>query len=393
MSTPLTLIGRGNWRDRDRLFGMHHRDRFQHLYVVGQTGTGKTTLLQNLIWQDLKNDHGLCFLDPHGDAVEELVRSFPEERRDDLVYLDVPSASLGLGFNPLEQVPLEQRALAASGIVEAFRNVWTGTAWGPRLEHILRNALLTLLDQKQATLADLSILFHDKEFRGAALRRVTHPAVREFWEREFAAYPARYRTEALAPIWNKLGAFLAQPPLYRVLTRTPSGLRLREVMDQGKVLLVNLAKGKIGGDGANLLGSLLVSGIGLSGLSRADVPEEQRRPFFMFLDEFHSFTTRAFADQLSEMRKYRLGMTLAHQYMGQLDAEVCDAILGNAGSLVLFRVGAEDSGVLGRQFHPEFDQLDMQRLANHDCYVRLLVQGESTFPFSARTLGPIWRAS
>lgn len=388
--SSVLILGRENWRDRNRLFGLHHNDRFQHLYVVGQTGTGKTTLLQNLIWQDLKMNMGLAFLDPHGDAVEDLVTRLPERRRADLVYLNVPDENCELGFNPLEAVPVSQRALAASGIVEAFRNVWQGTAWGARLEHILRNALLTLLDQPEATLADLPRLFSDKRFRDQAIANLTHPATREYWLREFASYPPRYRVEALAPVWNKLGAFLAQPPLYRVLTRPRAGYRLRELMDEGKVLLVNLAKGRIGADGANLLGSLLVSSLALGGLSRVDTPESRRRPFFLYLDEFHSFTTRAFADMLSELRKYRLGLVLAHQYMAQLDPDVRHAILGNVGSLAAFRIGSEDARALGRQFAPEFVDLDLVRLPNHNCYVRLLVCGESTLPFSARTLAPLW---
>jgi hypothetical protein len=386
----LLFLGRTNWRDRIRPFGMHPADRMAHLYVVGQTGTGKTTLLQNLIWQDLKRGHGLAFLDPHGDAVEDLVSRFPAERRADLVYLNVTDPSLTIGFNPLESVPVEQRALAASGIIEAFRNVWDKT-WGPRLEHILRNALLALLDQPEATLADIPRLFNDKEYREDVLKRLTHPATKEFWFKEFAAYPYRYRIEALAPVQNKLGAFLAQPPLYRVLTRKKGGYSLRALMDGRGVLLVNLAKGKIGGDGASLLGSLIVSRLGLTGVARTDVPEANRTPFFVYLDEFHTFTTLSLAGMLSELRKYRVGLILSHQYVFQLEEEVKHAILGNVGTLVCFRIGPEDALILGRQFEPEFENLDLTNLSNHACYVRLLVHGEVARPFSATTLEPLWR--
>jgi len=386
----LLFLGRTNWRDRIRPFGMHPADRMAHLYIVGQTGTGKTTLLQNLIWQDLKRGHGLAFLDPHGDAVQDLVARFPAERRVDLVYLDVTDPNLAIGFNPLESVPLEQRALAASGIIEAFRNVWDKT-WGPRLEHILRNALLALLDQPEATLADIPRLFNDKEYREDALTRLTHPATKEFWLKEFAAYPYRYRIEALAPVQNKLGAFLAQPPLYRVLTRKKAGYSLRALLDGRKVFLVNLAKGKIGGDGASLLGSLIVSSLGLAGVARTDMPEAARTPFFVYLDEFHTFTTLSLAGMLSELRKYRVGLILSHQYVFQLEEEVKHAILGNVGTLVCFRIGPEDARILGGEFAPEFESLDLTNLPNHNCYVRLLVHGEVARPFSARTLEPLWK--
>jgi hypothetical protein len=388
----LLILGRTNWRDRLRLFGVHPDDRFAHVYLVGQTGTGKTTLLQNMIWQDIVAGAGLAFLDPHGEAVEALVTAYPVGRRQDLLYLDITNPNCETGFNPLETVPLEQRALAASGIVEAFRNVW-GTTWGPRLEHILRNALLTLLDQPAATLADLSRLFTDDRFRKEALTRITHPTNLEFWLREFAAYPYRYRIEALAPVQNKLGAFLAQPPLHRVLTRKTSGYSLREVLDRRKVLLVNLAKGKIGGDGASLLGSLIVSRLGLAGLSRADMPEASRPPFFLYLDEFHTFTTLSLASMLSELRKYRVGLVLAHQFMAQLQPEIRHAILGNVGTIVCFRIGPEDALILERQFEPEFGKYDLTNLPNRSCYVRMLVHGEVARPFSASTLSPLWRRS
>lgn len=392
MHDDLLILGRTNWREdyRQRLFGLRQSDRLQHLYIIGQTGTGKTTLMANLMWQDLKLGRGLAFLDPHGDAVERLVAQIPPDRRKDVVYLNIPDPDLKFGFNPLEAVPIEQRAFAASGIIEAFRNVW-GTTWGPRLEHLLRNALLTLLDQPEATLADLPRLFTDEKFLKEALPHITHPTNLEFWTKEFAKYPHRYKIEALAPVQNKLGAFLAQPPLFRVLTRPHSGYNLRRVLDDRGVLLVNLAKGRIGGDGAALLGSLIVSRLGLTGLSRQDVPEETRVPFFVYLDEFHTFTTTALAGMLSELRKYRLGLVLAHQYAAQLEQEVRDAIFGNVGTLVAFRVGPDDAKAMRLQFSPEIVELDLVNLPDHDIYVRLLVQGAPARPFSATTLPPLWQ--
>jgi hypothetical protein len=251
--------------------------------------------------------------------------------------------------------------------------------------------LLALLDQPDATLADISRLFYDKTFRENALRRLTHPATRDFWFREFASYSPRYRTEALAPVLNKLGAFLAQPPLYRLLTRPRAGYRVRSVMDGRRVLLVNLSKGKIGADGASLLGSLIVSRLGLAGVSRTNVPEADRAPFYVYLDEFHTFTTLSLADMLSELRKYRVSLTLVHQFVHQLQDEVKHAILGNVGTMLCFRIGPEDALLLGRQFAPEVDQLDLVNLPNHRIYARLLVDGEIARPFSARTLEPLWK--
>ncbi|MCG3134375.1 MAG: hypothetical protein HMLKMBBP_01681 [Planctomycetes bacterium] len=391
MNNDPLILGRTNWREpyRRRLFGLRAGDRLQHVYIIGQTGTGKTTLMANLMWQDLKLGRGFAFLDPHGDAVERLVAQIPSDRRASVIYLDVPNPDCEFGFNPLESVALEQRAFAASGIIEAFRSVW-GTTWGPRLEHILRNALLTLLDQPEATLADISRLFTDDAYLKACLPQITHPTNLEFWTREFAKYPYRYRVEAIAPVQNKLGAFLAQPPLFRLLTRPRSGYNLRQVFDERGVLLVNLAKGRIGGDGAALLGSLIVSRLGLVGLSRQDLPEEARVPFFIYLDEFHTFTTTALSGMLSELRKYRLGLVLAHQFSAQLETEVRDAVFGNVGTLIVFRVGPDDARVLHRQFSPEFQELDLVNLPDHDIYVRLLVQGAPARPFSATTLPPLW---
>lgn len=387
----LLILGRTNWRapERERVFGMHQSDRLQHLYVVGQTGVGKTTLLQNLIWQDLVAGRGLAFLDPHGDAVEALVARIPEERRADVVYLDAPNPDCEIGFNPLDVVPEPQRALAAAGMIEAFRSVW-GTTWGPRLEHILRNGVLTLLDQPSATLADLERLFFDTDFRKQAVARALHPTNRSFWETEWTSYTKAYRASALAPVQNKLGAFLAQPPLYRVLTRTDPGYTVRGLLDGRKVLLVNLAKGRLGGDGASLLGSLIVSRLALAGLSRQDLPEAERVTFFVYLDEFQSFTTTAFAGMLSELRKYGLGLVLAHQYAAQLSPEVRDAVFGNVGTVLLFRVGPDDAFVLRPHFAPELTELDLVNLGDRHCYVRLLVHGQPRRPFSAGTLGPLW---
>ncbi|MFN0009564.1 MAG: type IV secretory system conjugative DNA transfer family protein [Planctomycetota bacterium] len=384
---PRLILGRTNWRDLRKVVGLNQADRLHHLYVIGQTGTGKSTLLENLMRQDLEACRGFAFLDPHGDAVAQLANSVTDRHSAGLVYVDAPDATSEVGFNPIEAVPPAQRSLAASGIIEAFKNVWDRW-WGPRLEHLFRNALLTLLDQPTATLAEVLRLFADDRYRKECVTRVTHPAVRDFWIQEFEKYPIRYRAEMLAPLRNKLGAFLSQPSLHRILTKERSSFDLREVMDSGKVLLVNLSKGQMGADASSLLGALLVTRISLAALSRAHVPESERRPFFVYLDEFQNFTTLSVAGMLSELRKYRIGMVLAHQYLDQLAPEVREAILGNAGTLVSFRLGPTDVRIIGKYLDPVFTEYDLLHLPNHSVYLRLMVDGMIVRPFSADTLPP-----
>lgn len=290
-----------------------------------------------------------------------------------------------MGFNPLESVPPEKRALAASGLLDVFKKLWADS-WGPRLEHILRNALVVLFDQPQATLADILRLLDDRDFRRHVAERTPNAQVRRFWLTEFERYPAHFRAEAVAPVQNKVGAFLANPLLNRILTQPRSAFDLRTVMDKGKVLLVNLAKGKLGEDTAALLGSLLVSRIGLAALSRADTPEDARRDFFVYLDEFQNFSTLSLATMLPELRKYHVGLLLAHQHLTQLDPEIRDAILGNVGTTVAFRVGAADAALLEPEFAPEIRAEDLVSLPNYQVYSKLMSSGVVSRPFSAETL-------
>src|SRR3989442_6857314 len=300
----ITYFARTNFRDDRRVFGIKRADRRAHMYVIGKTGTGKSTLLETMIRQDIENGEGLALFDPHGDLIEKVLMRIPDQKKNDLIYFNVPDQSQPLGFNPLESVSAEKRSLAASGLLEVFKKIWNDS-WGPRLEHILRNSLLALLDQLDATLADVLRLLDDRAFRRTASTRIANARVRDFWLREYEGYPVRFRAEAIAPIQNKVGAFLAHPVLHGIVAQPKSAFDLRRVMDQGKILLVNLAKGKIGEDAASLLGAMLVSRIGLTALSRADIPEAQRRDFFVYLDEFHTFTTLSLANMLSELRKYR----------------------------------------------------------------------------------------
>jgi hypothetical protein len=270
-------------------------------------------------------------------------------------------------------------------MLSVFKHLWN-ESWGPRLEHILRNTLLALLDQPQATLADILKLLDDTSFRRQAVRNIKNFQVRRFWENEYEGYPARFRTEAIAPVQNKVGAFLADPVLNRILTQPQSSFRLREVMDQRKILLVNLAKGIIGEDTAALLGALIVARFGLAALSRADLPEQERQDYFLYLDEFHNFTTLSLADMLSDLRKYRLNLILAHQYLTQLSTLMRDAILGNVGTLISFRIGAVDADLLAPEFYPEFTAADLNRLPNYQIYLKLMIDGVPSQPFSAVTL-------
>jgi len=359
----ITFIAQTNFRDKRVRFGIRRADRRAHIYMVGKTGTGKSTLLETLIRQDIQAGEGVALLDPHGDLVERVLAHVPEHRQRDLIYFNVPDSSQPLGFNPLESVPPAKRPLAAAGIMEVFKKLWPDF-WGPRLEHILRNALLALLDMPQATLADVLRLLDDAAFRRRVAELARNAQVRNFWLREYEGYPARFRAEAIAPVQNKVGAFLADPILYRIMTQPRSAFDLRRVMDDGKILLVNLAKGRIGENSAALLGAMLVSRVGLAALSRTDLREAERRDFFLYLDEFQNFTTLSLVTMLSELRKYRVNLILAHQYLSQLDPKVRDAILGNVGTTISFRLGMQDAEIVAKEFYPEFTPVDFVSLPN-----------------------------
>lgn len=387
LDNPVTCFAKTNFRNRGKIFGIKQADRRAHMYIIGKTGTGKSSLLETLVRHDVACGQGLALFDPHGDLVERVLAAIPDHRKADLIYFNVPDTTQPLGFNPLEHIPPDKRPLAASSLLEVFKKIWNDS-WGPRLEHILRNALLALLEQPESTLADVLRLLSDRVFRKEAMANVYNPQVRDFWLREYEDYTPRFRIEAIAPIQNKVGAFLANPLLNRILTQPRSAFDVRQVMDQGKILLVNLAKGKIGEDTAALLGALLVSRIEMAALSRADMPEAERRDFYVYLDEFPTFTTVSLATMLSELRKYRTPIILSHQFGSQLDEEVRDAILGNAGTLIAFRVGVVDAEILAKEFYPEVTEMDLINLPNHNIYLKLMIDGVVSRPFSATTLPP-----
>jgi type IV secretory pathway TraG/TraD family ATPase VirD4 len=380
----ITYFARTNHRNTGTPFGIRRADRRSHMYIIGKTGTGKSTLLKMLVLQDITAGEGLALFDPHGDLAEEVVSQVPSARRGDLIYLDVPDRSFVWHFNPFAGIPKEKHALATAGMVEVFKKLWPDE-WGPRLEHLLRNVVFTLLEAGDATFADIPRLLSDREYRGAMLKKVSNAMVREFWEKEFAGYSPPFRAVVTAPLLNKVGAFLTDPLLHSILTGERSSFDLRRVMDEGKILMVNLAKGKLGEGPAALLGSLLVSHLSLAAMERADRPQEERRDFYLYLDEFHIFATLTLATMLSELRKYRLNLILAHQYLSQLESEVRDAVFGNAGTFIAFRVGALDAPTVARELSPTFEANDLLSLPNFSVYLRLMIEGELSKPFSAWT--------
>ena len=387
-SHDISFFARTTARARHQLFGIKQADRLSHAYLIGKTGVGKSTLLETLARQDLDAGRGFALIDPHGDLVERVWEAVPDTRRDRVVYLNAPDASQPYGYNPLRRVRDDKIPLAASGILETLKKLWPD-AWGVRMEHVLRSTLYALLERDGSTLPDILRLYANEAFRKSVIRGIRNPVVREFWKHEFEKYPWRYRAEAVAPIQNKLGALLSDPTLYRILVEPKVDVRFRSLMDGGGVLLVNLAKGRIGEDSATTLGGLLVSTLGLAALSRADAPATERRPFFLYVDEFQTFTTLSFVNMMSELRKYGLGLALAHQHFHQLEPEVRHAVLGNAGTLISFRVGPEDALILAREFQPTFDVEDLLNLPNRELYLKLMIDGAPSRPFSARTIAPM----
>jgi type IV secretory pathway TraG/TraD family ATPase VirD4 len=380
--TNVTQFARTDFRSTNRIFGIKDQDRFSHVYLIGKTGTGKSTLIETMVLQDIRRGHGVALIDPHGDLVERIVAQVPPRRAADVIYLNAADPSQPHGYNPLRHVREDRIALAASGFLEVFKKMWPD-AWGVRMEHILRNVLMALLERPDARMHDLLLVLSDREFRKELVKSIRNETVRTFFEKEFERYTFGYRSDGIAPIQNKVGAFLADPVLNRILTSSESDISIRGAMDEGRVLFVNLAKGRLGEDSSSLLGGLLVTTIGLAAFSRADMAAQERRDFFVYVDEFQSFTTLAVTNMLSELRKYRVGFTIGHQYLHQLEPDVRHAVLGNVGTLICFRLGAEDAPYFVREFVEEFEEIDLMQLPNYRIYVRLMIDGAPSKPFSA----------
>ncbi len=384
---PLTPLAVTNYRDIRMLFGIKEKNRRGHIYIVGKTGTGKSTLIKNMVVSDIRDGHGIALVDPHGDLAEDILNFIPEERIEDVIYFNPADLEYPIPFNPLETGHPDYHHLMTSGLISVFKKIWP-EFWGPRMEHIMRHAIMTLLERPGSTLLDLPRLLTDQEFQKAAVKNIRNPQVKTFWANEFGKFSGYLKSEAVSPILNKVGQFLASSPVRNILGQKKNSFRFRRAMDEGKIIIVNLAKGKIGEDNCALLGALLVTQIQSAAMSRANIEEHQRKSFYLYVDEIQNFLTLSFADVLSEARKYGLHLVLAHQYIDQLDPRIRSAIFGNVGTIISFRVGSEDARHLAGEFYPVFNQSDLVNLPNHHIYLKLMIDGVTSQPFSAITLMP-----
>ena len=369
-------------------FGLSAADWRRHVYIIGKTGTGKTTLLGNMMLQLIAQGHGVGFIDPHGDESERLLDRIPPSRTGHVLYFNPSDIEFPVALNLLARVPHDERHLTASWIVNACKSLWRDS-WGPRMEYILYNALVALLDCENVSLLGVNRMLTDPGYRAWVLRQVKDPFIRAYWDQEYAGYDERFRREAIAPIQNKLGQFLLNPVIRNILGQVKCRVSFPFIIDDRRIFIANLSKGMIGHDKANLLGSLLVSQFQAAAMRRAILPEAERRDFFLFVDEFFNFTTDAFAPLLSEARKYRLSLTLAHQYVDQLAPEIRQAVLGNVGSIIVFRVGYSDAEVLENELDRAFSASILAALARYEAIVRLPENGTEPAPFQARLFPPI----
>jgi len=389
----LTVFAKTNFRHMVKEFGIKLPDRRLHMYLIGKTGTGKTTMLQNMVLDDLKEGRGAAVVDPHGDFIEFILDRVPSYRINDVLLFDPSDFDYPIGFNLLENVDPDARNIVASGLIGIFKKIWGDVSWGPRLEYILRNAILSLMAYKDSTLIGIMRILVDKVYRAKVVSKLTDPVLKDFWLNEFEKYDPKFRTEAIAPIQNKVGQFLSSPTVRNIVGQPKSSFNLREIMDERKILLVSLPMGKIGEDNSALLGAMMITKMQLQAMERADVPEEKRADFYLYVDEFQNFATEAFATILSEARKYHLNLILANQYIAQMPEPVRDAVFGNIGSLVAFRVGAQDADFLATEFEPVFDANDLVNLDKYNIYLKMCIDGVTCPAFSAITLPPLQKTT
>jgi len=384
----ITIFAQTNYRNQNRRFGIKIDDRRRHMYLIGKTGMGKSTVQENMIVEDIRAGRGVAVVDPHGDLVEKIVKYIPNNRVNDVIYFNPSDMEFPISFNVVEQVEPHLRHLVGSGLIGIFQKLWADS-WGPRLEYILRNAILAILDYPGATLLAVTRMLSDKAFRKKVVEKIKDPVVKAFWVNEFSGYADKFASEAVSPIQNKVGQFLSSSLIRNIVGQVKSSIDLRKVMDDNKILLMNLSKGRIGEDNANLLGSMMITKIQLAAMSRVDVPEKERKDFYLYVDEFQNFATTSFRNILSEARKYHLNLILAHQYILQLPEEVAAAVFGNIGTLAVFRVGAADAEELVKEFTPTFTEEDLVNLPKYHFYLKLMIDGISSEPFSAAGLPPL----
>jgi CxxC-x17-CxxC domain-containing protein len=384
----ISFFARTNFRNQERIFGIKEDDRRRHMYVIGKTGMGKTNLLENLAIQDIKHGKGIAFIDPHGDTAEKLIRAIPSDRINDVIYFNPADQDFPIAFNVMENVNSEYKHLIASGLVGVFKKLWADS-WGPRLEYILRNAILALLEYPGSTLLGVTRILVDKDYREKVVAKITDPVVRAFWVDEFSKWNDRVLQEVISPIQNKVGQFLSTSLIRNIVGQTNSSFDVREAMDSGKILIMNLSKGRVGEDASALIGAMMITKIQLAAMERVDMPEDDRKDFYLYVDEFQNFATESFANILSEARKYRLSLILANQYITQLDEKVADAVFGNAGTIIAFRVGAADAEILEKEFDPVFLMNDIVNLPKYNIYLKLMIDGIAGDAFSATVLPPI----
>lgn len=382
----ISAFGLTNFRGINHQFGMLRSDRSRHVYIIGQTGAGKSGTLELFALSDIFHGHGYAIIDPHGDFAVDNMRFIPGSRMDDVVYFNPADTAFPLGFNPLEVTNPAQKTNISSEVIGVLKRMF-GESWGPRLEYILRYTILALLDRPTTTMLDITRMLTDKKFRNETLSYCTDTVVLNFWKVEFASWNDKFVSEAIAPVLNKVGAFTANPVIRNIIGQPKSTFNVRKIMDEGKILIVNLSKGLIGEDNAAILGAFMVTKIQLAAMSRSDIPKiEDRRPFYLYVDEFQNFATDSFATILSEARKYGLNLTVANQYISQMTETVRDAVFGNVGTMISFRVSADDSPILVKQFEPQFEANDLLQMHNRDFVINMVIKGEKAPAFSAKTL-------
>jgi CxxC-x17-CxxC domain-containing protein len=388
----VTVFAKTNFRGNQNVFGIKEEDRRRHMYMVGKTGMGKTNLIETMVIQDINAGKGVAFVDPHGDTAEKLLHYIPSSRYNDVVYFNPADLDFPVAFNVLETVDESHKHLVAAGMMGVFKKIWPDV-WSPRMEHILNYSILALLDYPGSTMLGINRILSDKKYRNKVLNRVTDPIVKSFWINEFGKWNERYLGEAIAPIQNKVGQFIATPIIRNIVSQTKSTIDMREIMDQGKILIVNLSKGRIGEEIMQLLGGMVITKLQLAAMERVDQPESERRDFYLYIDEFQNFATESFTHILSEARKYRLNLIITHQYISQLmidnSSQLKDAVFGNVGTLISFRVGAEDAEFIEKEFEPVVMANDLVNLPKFHIYLKLMIDGVAGDAFSAITLPPL----